>query len=133
MRMPPDRGEPNEPVELKLFGKSQIFNEGRPRHKVRVEYVSLFKVGTRLKLSFEAASMSRECDLRGNRSAWLQLALTNGRGREITAYDNMAVASVSESGGYQPHNDIDVTSHFDETLVVSAKGYRIRMPGRVKC
>lgn len=129
---PPHR-DSGEPVALQIFGDSQIFNTGNPARKVRVEYLALANANGRLKLFFEAASMDARCNLRGPRSAWLQLALTDGDGNPIGGFESVAVAAVNEAGGYQAYNNLDITTNFNEQHVNLARGFRVRMPGGVSC
>ena len=111
--------------------------------KVRVEYAIIELSNGEAKLSFEAASMDAKCDLNGNRSAWLQIQLTDSNKEPLGPFKQVWVASVGSPGGYQPHDNIGLhesctercaNERFSDTLLFKlAHGFNMRMPGGVSC
>ena len=93
-------------------------------------------------LSFNAQSEARECNLSGDRSAWLNIQLVGKDGTTIGTDNPVWIASIPTRGGTMVHNDIGIhagclgkcgATRWNNGLLKEAYGFKMHMPGKVRC
>ena len=110
----------------------QIFNLGSPERVARVEYskVVIDEDKRTARLQFEAAAMKR-VRFPGYNGPWVVLRFLDITKKPISPWKQVAIASVTDCGGYQTHK-VELHKIFPWTTLEKARAYQLRMPGGLR-
>lgn len=81
-------------------------------------------------LSYRASSMHHQVKYPdGNYAPWLRIQLLDEDGEPTGGIVNVDIATVNECGGYEFHNNINITSKFGEFEFEDATSFSVQFSG----